>query len=137
MLRCMKENSNLSHTPGFISETDKLEQDEQLDIKNDSNLKSKYPSRKIKAVLVNDIMNTLGRTKQIITPTSDNRIFDIVRLNESIKCFTKCASCNSTGIYLREVRLVGVAHIYELYCESCNDISNYLKKKRRLEILDT
>ena len=60
---CIKEHSILSHTPGFIFETDRLELDEQLDIKNDSNLKSKYPSRKIKAVLVNDTMNKLGITK--------------------------------------------------------------------------
>ena len=104
----------MSHTPGFVFEIDRLELDEQLDVKNDSNLKSKYPSCKGKAMLVNDTMKRLGITKQIITPTSDNRIFDIVRLNKSIECFTKCVSCDSTDVYLREIRLVEVAHIYEL-----------------------
>ena len=48
-----------------------------------------------------------------------------------------CASCNSTGVTLREERLVGLAHIYELHCEGCNDTSSYLKRKKWEKISDS
>lgn len=137
MSRCKKEQSNLGNTPGFIFNTTALEHNEELDVKIDSNLKSKYPSRKRKAVLEIKKDNKIGSIQQIVTPTSDNRIFDIVRLNERLQSFTKCVMCDRIGICLREVRLVGVSHIYELYCEFCDDTSNWLKRKRRKEILDT
>ena len=52
----------------------------------------------------------------------DNRIVDIDNLKLMLSSHTLCSICFTANVCLRDYKIVGIAHLQELYCKHCENL---------------